>query len=142
MSRHCYDTTVLVDLLRGERRAVGLLRRHEGEERATTVITAFELALGATTPPRRRAALELLETLAVLPLASPVAWTAGERMRELRGAGREPPLRDLLIGTIALEGGFTLHTFDARFPHLRGLDLRIEEFSPEASRESRSRERG
>lgn len=125
MTRHCYDTSVLVDLLRGRQPSRQLVASHEGQERATTVVTAYELALGSATAPRRRAALRLLESLLVLPLESPTAWTAGETMRDLRRAGREPPLRDLLIGVIAREAGCVLHTFDDRFPDLEGLDLQV-----------------
>lgn len=125
MTRHCYDTTVLVDVLRGVAATVRLLRRHEGEEPATTAITAYELALGATTPARRRAALELIGTLDVIPIDSQVAWIAGETMREMRRQGREPPLRDLLIGVAAREAGAALYTTDRSFPALERLDLHL-----------------
>ena len=123
MTRHCYDTSVLVDVLRGVPKTVRLLRAHAGDERTTTAISAYELALGATTPDWRRAGLELLETLEILPLDSGVAWIAGEAMRELRKAGREAALRDLLIGIIAREAGCTLYTADRSFPRLEGLPL-------------------
>jgi len=126
MTGHCYDTTVLVDLLRNRPRAVRLLRRHRRADRATTAVTAYELALGATTAVRRRAALGLLETLEVLPLDSHVAWVAGEVMRDLKSEGREAPFRDLLIAVVARERGWALHTFDRGFPDIPGLDLRRE----------------
>jgi predicted nucleic acid-binding protein len=123
VSRHCYDTAVLVDVLRGRPDAIRLLRAHEGEDRGTTAISACELALGSTTPERRRAALQLLESLDVLGLGAHAAWTAGEAMRELRGRGKEASLRDLLIGTISREAGYTLYTQDRRFPRLEGLHV-------------------
>ncbi len=125
MTRHCYDTSVLVDVLRGKQHARQLVATHEGEERATTVVTAYELALGSVTAQRRRAALRLLESLLILPLESVTAWTAGEIMRELRREGREPPLRDLLIGILAREAGCVLHTFDSRFTAMERLDLQV-----------------
>jgi predicted nucleic acid-binding protein len=125
VTRHCYDTSILIDVLRAKRRAVQLLRSHEGDERATTVVSMYELSLGATTPQRERAALELLEPLQVLSLGSDVAWTAGRAMRVLQKQGKTPPLRDLLAGTIAKAAGCRLYTSDRRFPSLEGLDLML-----------------
>lgn len=125
MTRHCYDTAILIEVLQGRPSAVRLLKSHEGRERAATAVAAYELALGATTPPRRRAAVELLESLSVLALKSRAAWEAGEAMRELRGVDRMPPLRDLFVASIAREEGCRLYTTDRRFPRLNGLDLKI-----------------
>lgn len=125
MTRHCYDTAILIDVLRGKREAIRLLQSHSSEERVATAITAYELALGATTPSRRRAALELLESLTLLPLEPGAAWEAGEEMRELRKMGRTPPLRDLLVATIAREKGCRLYTTDRKFPVLEGLDIKV-----------------
>jgi len=125
VSRACYDTTVLIDGLRGVPRVLKLLREHEGWEQATTAINAYELALGSTTGDRRSAALDLLETLEIFPLDSDVAWRAGESMRILRKQGREAPLRDLLVGTIAREAGYPLFSCDRKFPPLEGLQLII-----------------
>ncbi len=125
MSRHCYDTAILVDVLRGRPEATRLLHAHEGEERAATAISAYELALGSTTAARRQAALQLLESLDILALGAHPAWTAGEAMRELRARGEAASLRDLLIGTIAREAGYTLYTRDRRFPRLEGLTVTL-----------------
>jgi len=125
VTRHCYDTSILIDMLRGTRSAERLVRSHEGEERTTTAVSVYELSLGATTAVRERAALELLESLRLLPLDSDAAWDAGETMRALRRAGRAAPLRDLLVGTIAREAGCRLYTSDRRFPSLEGLDLKV-----------------
>lgn len=125
MTRHCYDTSILVDVLRGRSDAVRLLRSHQGEDRATTAVSAYELALGSTTGDHRRAALQLLESLDILALGADPAWVAGETMRELRDRGEEASLRDLLIGTIAREAGYALYTRDRRFPRLTGLDVTL-----------------
>jgi len=125
VTRHCYDTSILIDILRGKRRAERLVQSHEGEERTTTAVSVYELSLGATSSVRERAALELLESLRLLPLDSHAAWKAGETMRTLRRAGRTAPLRDLLVGTIAREAGCRLYTSDRRFPSLEGLDLKV-----------------
>jgi len=125
VTRICYDTSILVDVLRGRPSAVRLVRSHEGDERATTAVSAYELSLGATTAARQRAALELLESLQLLPLDSDAAWRAGEIMRSLRRGGRQAPLRDLLVATIAREAGCRLFTTDRRFPRIEGLDLSV-----------------
>lgn len=125
MTRYCYDTSILIDVLRGRPSAVRLVRSHEGEERATTVVSVYELSLGATTAVRQRAAFELLESLRLLPLDSDAAWKAGETMRTLQRGGRQAPLRDLLVATIAREAGCRLFTAERRFPRLEGLDLKV-----------------
>jgi len=125
VTRICYDTSILIDVLRGRPSAVRLVRSHEGDERATTAVSAYELSLGATTAARQRAALELLESLRLLPLDSDAAWRAGEIMRSLRRGGRQAPLRDLLVATIAREAGCRLFTTDRRFPRIEGLDLSV-----------------
>lgn len=125
MTRHCYDTSVLIDVLRGKRAAERLVESHSGEERATTAVSVYELSLGATTAARERAALELLEPLVLLPLDSDAAWAAGTTMRALHRDGRTAPLRDLLVGAIAREAGYRLYTSDRRFPSLESLDLKV-----------------
>jgi len=125
VTRISYDTSILIDVLRGRPSAVRLVRSHEGDEGATTAVSAYELSLGATTAARQRAALELLESLRLLPLDSDAAWRAGEIMRSLRQGGRQAPLRDLLVATIAREAGCRLFTTDRRFPRIEGLDLSV-----------------
>jgi len=125
VTRICYDTSILIDVLRGRPSAVRLVRSQEGDERATTAVSAYELSLAATTAAHQRAALELLESLRLLPLDSDAAWRAGEIMRSLRRGGRQAPLRDLLVATIAREAGCRLFTTDRRFPRIEGLDLSV-----------------
>lgn len=125
--RHCYDTSILIGILRDDSKALDLVCSHEDAEqsRSTTAITSFELGLGARGVTDRNTVAHLIETMEGLDLDMSAAFIAGQIQNELVAAGRTASMRDLLIGVIARESGRTLHTFDRSFPELDGLDLEI-----------------
>lgn len=127
MARHCYDTSILIGILRDDPKALGLVCSHEeaNEDRSTTAICAFELGLGVNSNPERNGVTQLLETMEGLSLDTSTAFIAGQMQTELQRQGVTAPLRDLLIGVIAREYGWTLHTFDKSYPQISGLDLQI-----------------
>ena len=129
MTRHCYDTSILIGLLRDDPRALRLVCEHEDaeERRATTVVTAYELAEGSNTVREKNAAAQIIETMEGLELDMQTAFIAGQHQCQLRLEGKMAPLRDLLIATIAKEDGWRLHTFDQKFPRIDGLDFVIHE---------------
>lgn len=123
--RHCYDSNVLIGILRDDLRALDLVARHgdAGFEQATTAVSALELSMGATTALRRANAQLLLESMQSLPFDAVTAWQAGQQWSNLAKAGKMPGAYDLLVGATARRHGWTLHTFDQGFPELDGLDL-------------------
>ena len=125
MSRHCYDTSILIGLLRGDTTVLELIHSHEQAEDvlATTAISAFELGLGCTSVRERMEVAELLETLEGLSLDMNTAFIAGQEQLERIKDGETAALRDLLIGIIAREAGWILHTLDKAFPQIEGLEL-------------------
>jgi predicted nucleic acid-binding protein len=129
MTRHCYDTSILVGILRDDPRALKLICEHEdaGENGAATAITAYELALRAPGTKEKNDAAQLLESMEGLGLDMTTAFIAGQIQNELYKNGKPAGLRDLLIATIAKEAGWRLHTFDQNFPNIDGLDFVIHE---------------
>lgn len=127
MARHCYDTSILIGLLRDDPQSLELVCNHEdaNERRATTVISCYELAEGSNNVREKNSAAQIIETMVGLELDMHTAFIAGQHQCQLREMGKTAPLRDLLIGTIAKEAGWRLHTFDKKFPSLEGLDLVI-----------------
>ena len=116
------DTTVAVDHLRGEPRAVDLLRRLVQEDDvAASEVVRFELFAGV-----RGDELEALEAfcsaLVWVPVGERVARTAGSLAREFREAHGGIDDVDYLIAATALLLGIELVTTNVRhFPMLAGL---------------------
>ena len=104
------DTDVLIDFLEGTgaaERVEELLR--EGNL-VTTVITRFELLVGARTPRQRAAVEELLAAVESLPLDSGCADRAAEVRRDLTARGEDIGMADSLIAGAALHHGAALLT--------------------------------
>ncbi|MGC9097087.1 MAG: type II toxin-antitoxin system VapC family toxin [Infirmifilum sp.] len=118
------DTDLLIDFLKGRRVAVNTIRDLiESKARlATTVINVFELAWGAYRVGRLRDVEELSEILETLNLTSKEALKAGEEAAYLYSIGQPIDIRDLLIGIIARENGYSILTGNTRhLSKIRGL---------------------
>jgi tRNA(fMet)-specific endonuclease VapC len=106
-------------------------QKHDPEI-AISVVTVVELAHGiarADTPQRRTARQHFLDDLLagmpVHPITVPIALRAGRADGHMQAAGKRMPLADLLIGSTALELGYSVATANAR--HFAMLaDLAIE----------------
>ena len=119
------DTDVLVANLRGKD---AVLRDLDSKVLATTVVNAFELFHGAHRSRESAANLSatrgLLESLELLTLDVKAAERAGETLAQLQRAGEAIGIRDLLIGCIAREKGYSLLTFNTRhFQRIPGLNV-------------------
>ncbi|MGP8072600.1 MAG: type II toxin-antitoxin system VapC family toxin [Thermoplasmata archaeon] len=111
------DTSVLIDLLRGDRRTQALLEGLEREGLLSTLSTVavFEALSGVEFTKSRadRVRLELL--LRQIPLEGfdlDAARKAGELRAELLRAGKSPGAPDVMIAGQALAAGHTLVTRD------------------------------
>lgn len=125
MAERIIDSDVLIDALRGVRRANTTLARlvREGVV-ATTAVNVFELASGALTKEDEQRVGELIATLAVLPLDVPSAFEAARIDRELRARGERIDVRDTIIAGIAMWHGVPLVTRNHRhFERITGLTL-------------------
>lgn len=103
------DTTVLIDFLRGDQKAVNFVA--ENSPLWTTEINAFELFTGAhlgkNINQRLDNAKALLAQLTVLPLDRRASLKAGEIAARLIRKGKVIEASDILIASIALTNGIT-----------------------------------
>jgi predicted nucleic acid-binding protein len=121
------DTDVLVSDLRGK---TSILRGLEERDTATTIVNAFELFHGAYKSRESAANLAatrgLIASLRVLGLSIEAAERAGEVLAQAQKSGESLEIRDLLVGCIAKEEGFSLLTYNLKhfrkIPGLRVVD--------------------
>jgi tRNA(fMet)-specific endonuclease VapC len=120
------DTDILIDFLKGRELAVDIIRGFlESRVRlATTVINIFELSWGAYRVGRLRDAEELCDILEILNLTLREALKAGEEIAYLYSIGQPIDIRDLLIGVIARENGYSILTGNTKHLNkIRGLKV-------------------
>jgi tRNA(fMet)-specific endonuclease VapC len=120
------DTDILIDFLKGRELAVDIIRGFlESRVRlATTVINIFELSWGAYRVGRLRDVEELCDILEILNLTLREALKAGEEIAYLYSIGQPIDIRDLLIGVIARENGYSILTGNTKHLNkIRGLKV-------------------
>jgi len=110
----CLDTNILIDFLRNKKEALDFVKEHEMKDAlATTIINIFELYYGAfhsLSEKRKMAIQELQRRIKVLPFSTESAEMAAKIMVNLESSGNALDFRDLLIGVISLNNGFSLKT--------------------------------
>lgn len=120
MSRTVLDTTVLIDVLRGDDAAIAWLSEQD-EVPACSEMTRAEVLRGVRSG-ERAATERLLDALRWIPVDERVSRRAGELGRRYR-RGHELAVADLLIAATALELDLPLATANTRhypmFPRLR-----------------------
>ncbi|MBS3125578.1 type II toxin-antitoxin system VapC family toxin [Candidatus Woesearchaeota archaeon] len=103
------DTTILIDFLRGEERAIRFVADHS--PLWTTEVNVFELFVGAylggVVQKKKDNAGALIERLIVLPLDRKASIKAAELASELIKKGLTVETADNLIAGIALTNGIT-----------------------------------
>ena len=120
------DTDILIDFLKGRELAVDIIRGFlESRVRlATTVINIFELSWEAYRVGRLSDAEELCDILEILNLTLREALKAGEEIAYLYSIGQPIDIRDLLIGVIARENGYSILTGNTKHLNkIRGLKV-------------------
>lgn len=111
------DSSVLVDVLRGDERALAVLDRVEsrGLTPLLSAVAVFEVLSGVeyTKSRSERARVEiLLRRIPIEAFDLDSARRAGELRAELLRVGRSPGAPDVMIAGHALAGGHTLVTRD------------------------------
>lgn len=122
----CLETTFLVDLLKGEKRAIEAYKKIRDSKFYTTSISAWELVRGPKLAGRKKeleTALKMLENIDILPFSFKSAKIAAEVERHLREKGMEINLVDVLIASVAIEHGLKLVTRDKHFARIEGLEV-------------------
>jgi tRNA(fMet)-specific endonuclease VapC len=122
-SRVVLDTDVLVANLRGKD---DVLAKLTDAIVATTVVNAFELFHGAYKSRESSVNVPatggLLSSLEILTLDLKTAERAGETLSQVQKAGSDVDIRDLLIGCIAKENGYSVVTNNVKhFQRIPGL---------------------
>jgi tRNA(fMet)-specific endonuclease VapC len=119
------DSTLLVSAERAgltPRQVIAEMIASQGDvEAVVSVITVVELAHGierANSKERRlgreRFLAEVLAEITVEPITVPIALRAGRIDGKLQAEGKRVSLADLLIGTTALELGYSVATHNVR----------------------------
>ena len=126
----CLDTSFLIDVLRGEKRAEEIEKRlDEGTEpvkvASPTVMELISGALLSNNPETEKQKVhQLLSYLIVLSLDKESAIIAGNTEAELTKAGEKIDVEDIMIGAIAKKGNETLLTRNKKhFEKIKGLKI-------------------
>jgi len=125
----CLDTDILVGLLRGDGRAIGVIEelQRRVEPLKTTIITAYELLKGAasSSKPRENMRLvkEMLSNINILTLSYGACEEASRIYVKLRRRGITIGEFDLLIAAIAIHNDELLISRDKHFKLIEELKL-------------------
>jgi predicted nucleic acid-binding protein len=123
------DTDILVALLKGEPKAIQMIRAIEekNERIVTTIVTAYELLKGAyiSSKPKENLAKvqDIISNLLVLDLSLKACEEASKIYRDLRKAGNLTGEFDVLISAIARTYDETIVTRDEHFEFIRGIKV-------------------
>ena len=118
------DTDVVIDFLRGRGPGVAAVRTLLEQRRLRlTVITAFELRLGASFI-ENQGPIKALFHRKTLGLSLAAGFLAGKVFSDLRSVNREIGVKDCLIAGICLQHDLPLATRNvAHFERVEGLRL-------------------
>ena len=121
----CFDSTFLIDYVRGDADAVGKVRDlvESGERLTTPSVAAAEVLVGAHFRGRRELSrtLEFLDRLEILPFDIAEATEAGRIGAEALRRGTPIAGNDLLVAATARHRGGILVSRDGVFSQVPGL---------------------
>ncbi len=116
-----FDTSLLIEHLRGDGRATDLLQSVANDERLASVLTRVELEGGMKSGERAQVA-SLLDVLRLLPVTDAVARRAGELLRRYRRSHTGIDLVDYVVAATAELNDARVVTLNVRhFPMFKGL---------------------
>ena len=124
----CFDSDILIALLRGDKTTLPFVQRQDDEGRAsTTSINAFELLFGAKKSGNQQnidATRTLLAKLDILPFDENASEIASDIFSTLSNTGQQIELPDLFSASIALAHGATFVTRNTKhFSRIKELTL-------------------
>jgi tRNA(fMet)-specific endonuclease VapC len=120
------DTSFLIDLLRGEERAEGVVKASDSSTFFVTPISVMELYEGvclAASTGERREVERLLDGLHELEFTNAAAKRAGRINAELHEDGQPIDVEDVMIAAVALGNDEAVVTRNAQhFDRIEGLE--------------------
>ncbi len=124
----CLDTDFLINFLRNKSEEVEFIKNNEDKELATTLVNIFELYYGAYKSKSKTQNLKsvslLLERLEILNFSLESAKKSGEILVELEKKGETIDYRDIFIGVITLNNGYSIKTNNTKhFEKIGGLRI-------------------
>ena len=123
------DSSFLVDLVRGDERALRALARFENEyhDLSTTVINLLELFRGVYLSERReenmKEVMEIARGLDLLGIGWETFQIYGTLCATLMGSGVPVDEFDMVIAALALQADGRIVTRDQHFRHIPGLEI-------------------
>ena len=119
------DTDVLIDFLAGHEPSASMVGCELGRGNLrTTVISRFELLVGARTVGQQKVVRDLLGSVPALVVDAAASDKAVSVCRELESAGQTIGMADCLIAGVSLVAGAPLLTRNVRhFARVRGLEV-------------------
>lgn len=116
-----FDTSILIEHLRGDGRATSLLQSVSNDERLASVLTRVELEGGMKSGERAQVA-SLLSALRLLPVTDAVARRSGELLRRYRRSHSGIDLVDYVVAATAELNDARIVTLNVRhFPMFKNL---------------------
>lgn len=124
MARYLLDTGLLIQHLRGKRRAVQLMRNlGKSNQLAISTVTRLEIHAGMR-PEQEYATQKLLSRFASLDLDRNIAERAGKLVQILSQQNKSIGMADTIIAATALQHNITLVTLNKKhFERVSGLRL-------------------
>lgn len=120
----CFDSDVLINLLRNDEKTVLRIKEiEESDKITTTAINGFELWKGVYRKGKdERAVSELLEIVSLLEFNGKASKKAAEIFEHLRSRGKIVDALDVMIAAIAIINNEPLLTFNKKhFENIPGL---------------------
>lgn len=119
------DTDVLIDFLAGHEPAASAVGHELGRGNLrTTVISRFELLVGALTAQQKKAVRDLLGSVPALVVDAASSDKAASVRRDLERAGQTIGMADCLIAGVSLVAGAPLLTRNVgHFARVRELEV-------------------
>ena len=118
------DTDILIDVGRGDKRAVEYVERKEGEAAlAVSVVTVMELLVGCANKKEQRALERFIGRFDVLPITESISERAVGLLKRYR-LSHGLLIADALIAATAIENGISLVSKNQRdYRFIDGLKL-------------------
>jgi tRNA(fMet)-specific endonuclease VapC len=119
------DSSLFIEFFRTKDRSkTALAQLPAGTATFISAVSIFELFVGANTPEKVRATLQMLNGIQVLPLDEEVAKLAGRLFDELQRSGQALEFRDVMIAATAIFHEMPIKTLNIRhFSRIPGLVL-------------------